>query len=582
MTRIPVLVVNSDQFWCEDISRYFRISPTFQVVDMALNGSDAITKAQQLMPAITIVNSNLPDYQGSVVIPYLLRINPQMKIVAVMDANHPEIYGQLAQAGSTQILIQPSVQQIGDCLDQLAKKYGLVKHGQVNIPNQPNPATNQTQNTTPTGSWQQGINPVQTGGLGTPSDGMNQYGQGAGVGISGDNQWSNPLGGVGQNNPTAFNPLGSIPQSSPAGTAPFGDTPSSNPLGSTPPINNPLGSPMPSNNPLGAGAGTPPMGQGGFSIPSGQPKPTAPPKPAIDLGIPQTPKQSKNIHIKQKVFSIGSPKGGVGKTSFAVELANAFAQTKINGEPLKTVLVDADFDFGDVAILMKLDAWPNITKWTKDIQQRLQKPGVSPRDITYTQQEIDNFLLTYQPTGLKVLAAPTNPAEALYIDADIMGIIIDNLKACDFDVIIIDTGNNTRDYTLISYQRSNLTLVMATPEVATINDINNFMNALRDIKFGTDRMQLVVNKVVKGVQSISISDIAETLGMNVIDVLPDIPRQIIHANNTGERLVLGRDNEFTIAVKKIGNKIMGAPILMRKKEIRRGGKGGFMSKLGKK
>ena len=121
MTRIPVLVVNSDQFWCEDISRYFQISPTFQVVDMALNGSDAITKAQQLMPAITIVNSNLPDYQGSVVIPYLLRINPQMKIVAVMDANHPEIYGQLAQAGSTQILIQPSVQQIGDCLDQLAK-----------------------------------------------------------------------------------------------------------------------------------------------------------------------------------------------------------------------------------------------------------------------------------------------------------------------------------------------------------------------------------------------------------------------------------------------------------------------------
>ena len=47
------------------------------------------------------------------------------------------------------------------------------------------------------------------------------------------------------------------------------------------------------------------------------------------------------------------------------------------------------------------------------------------------------------------------------------------------------------------------------------------MNALRIPKFGTDRMQLVVNKVVKNLQSINISDIAETLGMNVIDVLPD-------------------------------------------------------------
>ena len=116
--------------------------------------------------------------------------------------------------------------------------------------------------------------------------------------------------------------------------------------------------------------------------------------------------------LKQTVIAVNCPKGGVGKTTISKELAIAYSSVKVAGQPLKVCLVDCDLDFGDVASMLNLQPYPNIHHWISDIRQRLRE---NPRgEIRYTQQQIEKYLIAH-PTGLKILAAPTNHSEALDI-----------------------------------------------------------------------------------------------------------------------------------------------------------------------
>jgi CRP-like cAMP-binding protein len=61
-----------------------------------------------------------------------------------------------------------------------------------------------------------------------------------------------------------------------------------------------------------------------------------------------------------KVLAVFSPKGGVGRTTIAVNLALAAAQLSDR----KIVLVDGDLTFGDVGVMLNLP--PTRTSWTRN------------------------------------------------------------------------------------------------------------------------------------------------------------------------------------------------------------------------
>jgi pilus assembly protein CpaE len=175
--------------------------------------------------------------------------------------------------------------------------------------------------------------------------------------------------------------------------------------------------------------------------------------------------------------------------------------------------------------------------------------------IKYNQQQIESrFLLTHH-TGLKVLAAPSTHSDALDITGKQMEIIIDNLKNCDYDVIILDTGNNTKDYSLIALDKAHTILMVTTLDITTINDTNMLLSTLRSIQFPTSKIQLVVNRMPKTNKDINVDEIAHVLSSPIIGIIPDFPK-IRHLNNNGTPAVLGKENEYTAAIRKIGNKLI--------------------------
>ena len=94
-----------------------------------------------------------------------------------------------------------------------------------------------------------------------------------------------------------------------------------------------------------------------------------------------------------KIIVVYSPKGGVGRTTIATNLAIAF----IN-ENTKTVLVDANMQFGDVAVFLNEQVKNNVLDLT---------PRVDELDVDV----VEDVLIKHAPTGLRVLAAPPPPRD---------------------------------------------------------------------------------------------------------------------------------------------------------------------------
>jgi len=112
------------------------------------------------------------------------------------------------------------------------------------------------------------------------------------------------------------------------------------------------------------------------------------------------------------------------------------------------------------------------------------------------------------------------------------------------------------------------------------------LNTLKSIQFPVSKIRLIVNKMPRRDKDIDVHEISQVLGAPVIGIIPEFPR-IRQLNNSGTPAMLGRDNEFNEAIRKIGNTIV--PVFNRSIPPSRGGgggpnkkKGGFFSRFGKK
>lgn len=270
-----------------------------------------------------------------------------------------------------------------------------------------------------------------------------------------------------------------------------------------------------------------------------------------------------------KVITVFSAKGGVGKTTIATELATYLALISNGREKFRVCIVDYNIDFGDVVQTLNLDSEKAreracLTIWAEDVRERI-RDGENPKKITFTKGEIERYLLQDNDSGLYALAAPISNDDSIGIDTVEMQIIIDNLiKNGDFDFIICDTGNNTRDSTTICLQRADLILMVVTQNINTINCNDSLINTLYKIDFDLSKFRIVVNKV-KPEKAVKLSlDDAKTCIENpetgkpieCIAVINDSD-SVRAANNEGKPLVYTPNSSFKNSMKDIASYIFG-------------------------
>ena len=142
-----------------------------------------------------------------------------------------------------------------------------------------------------------------------------------------------------------------------------------------------------------------------------------------------------SVSLQQMTISVYSPKGGVGKSTIVRELAHVLSDMKRNGRRLKILVLDADWEFGDVDSAFGICPSPNVMDWVKRICKDREClgyiPAYSPVDI------VSRYVIEYDDQ-IHILAGSDNAMEAARLDCGIAEVIMDNLRRLDYELIFVD------------------------------------------------------------------------------------------------------------------------------------------------
>ena len=196
-----------------------------------------------------------------------------------------------------------------------------------------------------------------------------------------------------------------------------------------------------------------------------------------------------------RIVTVFSPKGGVGKTTMAVNLALALTDRGAR----KVCLVDLDLAFGDVAITMQL--FP-----THTIEQ-----AVGSED-TLDQPMLD-ALLTRHPESVMVLAAPAHPDVRERITPVLVARVLKTLRE-EFDFIVVDTAPSFDDLTLTALDETDECVLVATLDVPTLKNVKVALETLDTLNIAQGRRHLLLNRADDAV-GIDPAKVESILGMPV-------------------------------------------------------------------
>lgn len=230
-----------------------------------------------------------------------------------------------------------------------------------------------------------------------------------------------------------------------------------------------------------------------------------------------------------KIVTIYSPKGGTGCTTLAVNLAIAM-QTAL-GADAKVCLVDANLQFGDVAIFMKLQA----TRTLADLAPHAQDLDV----------DLLRGILVSHISGVQILVAPAVPEEAeVFRDGGVeesganarFKTILEFVRR-EFDYIIVDTAHQVDDVILAALDVSDLFVVITRPVIPEIRGARQFIDLLQKLSYPMDKVSLVINGVDNKRMGIQPEAIERAM-MPAMVHIPYDERIALRAANYGEPLIL--------------------------------------------
>ena len=217
----------------------------------------------------------------------------------------------------------------------------------------------------------------------------------------------------------------------------------------------------------------------------------------------------------RRLVVLYSPKGGVGTTTVAVNLALAMAAR----EPDQVALVDLTATSGHVAT--HLDLRPKLT--VADLLRDSQGL-ISPEILRTT-------YLTRHDSGLLVLAGSPTPATTPLMRGEEATRILEGVLGA-VATVVVDLGSHLDDIVMASLEAADDVVFVVTPDFPALKSVHAFLEYLGAGSAKNPEPTIVVNEVY-ALQTLTPGDIETALGRRVAIRIPYDPLLYLRAANQG-------------------------------------------------
>ena len=207
-----------------------------------------------------------------------------------------------------------------------------------------------------------------------------------------------------------------------------------------------------------------------------------------------------------QVVAVASPKGGVGKTTVATNLAVGLATRY----PDQVVLVDLDVHFGDVASALNLTPDATLPDLTS---------GVAARDTMVLKS-----LLTRHESGLLVVPGSESPAAADAVSVAAANNLLAML-ATQFAWVVVDTAPGLSEHTLAVLDHTDSLVLVTSLDVPGVRGLRKELDTLAALNLGLGSRHVVLNFFDRR-RGLTVADVEATIKAPVDIVLPqstDVP-----------------------------------------------------------
>ncbi|HEY5486125.1 MAG TPA: response regulator [Candidatus Limnocylindrales bacterium] len=240
-----------------------------------------------------------------------------------------------------------------------------------------------------------------------------------------------------------------------------------------------------------------------------------------------------------RVVSVFSPKGGVGKTTIAFNLAVALSQLGAS-----TALIDGSLQYGDLRALLKVPSdVPSILDLPTDRVQESDLREVMWRD----------------PAGIDILLAPPRVEMAEMVTPRDVEKTVSLLRRL-YHAVVIDTPSVLSEITLGFLDASDVIVSIVTYDSTTIHNTIAVSEAFASIGYSSEKVHYLVNRSDSS-GGISREELVRALGRKPeFEVVSD-GRLVVQANNEGMPFVVSSpDAAVSRDVRRIATTLLGRPV----------------------
>ena len=251
-----------------------------------------------------------------------------------------------------------------------------------------------------------------------------------------------------------------------------------------------------------------------------------------------------------RVVTVFGTKGGTGKSVVATNLAVSLARQ--TAQPV--VLVDANLQFGDAAIMLQLRP-----------EHTINEAALAGDRLDA--EVLENLLLRHKPSGLRVLAAPADPVSADQIDRSDLLRILTVLRE-RFAFVVVDTAPRIEESTLVTLQAADDILMLTTPDVMSLKNARLGLQTLHALGIPREKVKLVLNQATAQV-GLTRADAERAMRRKVDATLPSEHLVGESVNRGTPAMLSAPSSKFVLGIEDLARALRAAAAASLKTSPRR-------------